>query len=86
VPVFLLESYLPRAANALETAQESARGATELAARDGVAVRYLRTTLVPADETCMHLFEAASIEAVEQAAARAGLAWDRIVEALSPAE
>jgi hypothetical protein len=82
VPVFLLESYLPRSANALEKAQESARGAAE----DGVAVRYLRTTLVPADETCMHLFEAASIEALEQAAARAGLAWDRIVEALSPTE
>jgi hypothetical protein len=86
VPVFLLESYLPRSAHALEKAQESARGATELAARDGVAVRYLRTTLVPGDETCMHLFEADSIEVIEAAAARAGLACDRIVEALSPTE
>ena len=49
------------------------------------AVRY-QTTLLPADETCLHLFEAALVAVVEAVAGRAGLACDRIVEALSPSE
>jgi|tagenome__1003787_1003787.scaffolds.fasta_scaffold18928116_2 hypothetical protein len=84
MPVFLLEAYLPGSGDALEQAAESARDAAELAAREGVAVRYLQTTLVPADETCLHLFEASSLAVIEAVAARAGLACDRIVEALSP--
>lgn len=81
MPTFLVESYLPRSANALDEAPESARRAAELANEEGVAVRYLRTTVLPADETCFHLFEAASLAVVEAVAARAGLACDRIVEA-----
>jgi hypothetical protein len=81
MPVFLVESYLPDLANAHDEAPNSARRAAELAREDGVAFRYLRTTLLPADETCFHFFEAASIAVVEAAAARAGLACDRIVEA-----
>jgi hypothetical protein len=81
MPVFLVESYLPDSANAHEEAPASARRAAELAAKDGVAFRHLRTTLLPADETCFHFFEAASLAVVETAAARAGLTCDRIVEA-----
>ena len=33
-------------------------------------------------ETCLHLFEAPSASVMETAAARAGLVYDRIVEAL----
>jgi Protein of unknown function (DUF4242) len=86
MPVFLVESYLPGSANALEQAPASARRVAELAAREGIAVRHVRTTLVPADETCLHLFEAPSAAVMGAAAARAGLACDRIVEALSPSE
>jgi hypothetical protein len=86
VPVFLVESYLPGSRSALVEASGSAREAAELARGEGVAIRYLRTTLVPADETCLHLFEAASVAVVEEVVARAGLACDRVVEALSPAE
>jgi hypothetical protein len=81
MPTFLVESYLPQSASAHEEAPESARLAAELANKEGVAVRYLRTTLLPSDETCFHLFEAASIAVVEAVAARAGLACDRVVEA-----
>lgn len=81
MPMFLVESYLPRSSGALDDAPESARRAAELAAKEGIAVRYLQTTLLPSDETCFHLFEAASVAVVEAAAARAGLACDRIVEA-----
>ena len=64
----------------------SARNVAELAAQEGGHVRYLRTTLVPADETCLHLFEGPSAAVIEAAAARAGFACDRIVEALSSSE
>ena len=86
MPVFLVETYLPGSADALEQAPKSAREAAELAAREGVAVRYLQTTLVPADETCLHLFEAPSVAVMEAVTARAGLACDRIVEALPASE
>jgi hypothetical protein len=86
VPVFLVEAYVSGSADALEQARKSARDAAELAAREGVAVRYLQTTLVPADETCLHLFEAPSVAVMEAVAARAGLACDRVVEALSTSE
>lgn len=49
---------------------------------DGTAVRYLRSILIPGDETCLHLVEAACAEHVAKAFERAGLAADRIVEAV----
>jgi hypothetical protein len=86
VPVFLVESYLPDLVGAPEEASGSARKAAELAASEGVAIRHLRTTVLPADETCLHLFEATSVAVVKAVAARAGLVCDRIVEALLPSE
>jgi len=49
---------------------------------DGTAVRYLRSILIPGDETCLHLVEADSPEPVAEAFERAGLEADRIVEAV----
>jgi Protein of unknown function (DUF4242) len=49
---------------------------------DGNAVRYLRSILIPGDETCLHLVEADSVQRVAEAFERAGLAADRIVEAV----
>lgn len=49
---------------------------------DGNAVRYLRSILIPGDETCLHLVEADSVERVAEAFERAGLEADRIVEAV----
>ena len=51
-------------------------------ARLGTAVRYVRSILIPGDETCLHLVEADSPERVAEAFERAGLAADRIVEAV----
>jgi hypothetical protein len=45
-------------------------------------VRYLRSILIPGDETCLHLVEAASAEQVAQAFEQVGLEADRIVEAV----
>jgi hypothetical protein len=49
---------------------------------DGSTVRYLRSILIPGDETCLHLVEADSVERVAEAFERAGLDADRIVEAV----
>src|SRR5690348_14239530 len=49
---------------------------------DGTTVRYLRSILIPGDETCLHLVEADSVEQVAAAFERAGLGADRIVEAV----
>jgi hypothetical protein len=48
----------------------------------GLAVRYLRSILIPGDEACLHLVEADSVEHVGKAFEQAGLAADRIVEAV----
>jgi hypothetical protein len=49
---------------------------------EGTTVRYLRSILIPGDETCLHLVEAATAGHVAEAFEQAGLAADRIVEAV----
>jgi len=78
MPTFLVESYLSSAAKDLEESSARARRAAEL----GTGVRYVRTTFLPGDETILHLFDAPSAEAVDQAGRMAELSFDRIVEAV----
>ena len=49
---------------------------------DRNTVRYLRSILIPADETCLHLVDAVSVELVAEALQQIGLQADRIVEAV----
>ena len=49
---------------------------------DRNTVRYLRSIVIPGDETCLHLVERASAEQVAETFAQAGLEADRIVEAV----
>jgi hypothetical protein len=51
-------------------------------ARAGNAVRYLHSTIVPRDEFAFVVFEAGSMALVEEAYTRAGVRFDRIVDAL----
>ncbi len=46
-------------------------------------MRFLRTIFVPEDETCFFLYRAASADAARRAVDRAGLAFERISEALT---
>lgn len=81
---FLLELYVPRSEEAsAERHGARARLAAEELAREGTPVRYLRSIFVPEDETCFYLYEAASPEAVREAARRAQLPADRVIEAIS---
>jgi hypothetical protein len=83
VPTFLVEMYMPRLrAGEVEKAAERARAAAAALRRSGSDVCYLRLIFVPDDETCFHLFEAASAETVRVAGHFAGLAFDRVTEAV----
>jgi hypothetical protein len=74
VPSYLVEVYVPNA--------EDARAAARHLSREGGSARYVRMTFLPGDETCFHVFEADSQEAVAEACRRAGLGSPRIVAAV----
>jgi hypothetical protein len=83
MPSYLVEVYVPRSRS--EDARDSGRRARTLAEElsgQGTPVRYVRTTLVPHDETCFHFFEAASEEVVRELCRRAGIGSPRIVPAV----
>jgi Protein of unknown function (DUF4242) len=84
--VYLVEHYSPgltvdglvrRAARVRETALEM-RG-------EGKWVRYLRSTIVPADEALLCVFEAGSEGLVREAYARAGVPFERLSVAIADA-
>jgi hypothetical protein len=80
---YVVETYLSNIRP--ETFQASAARARRAAAElsdEGVAVRHLRSVFLAEDETCFHFFEAPSIDAVQQASERAGIATDRIAPSL----
>jgi len=80
---YLVERYLPEAAglgpNDIAGRAEAAAAAMRL---EGVPIRYLGSTLAPADESCLCVFEAPTEQAVRETNDRAGLAYERIVEAV----
>jgi hypothetical protein len=78
---FLVETYTPAAVVLAEIEERARRAAAELQ-QAGTPVRYVRSIFVPSDETCFHLFEALSAEAVRETSERAGLSPQRIVKAV----
>lgn len=75
---FVIEMYAPVAGLA------SAHGAAEIQRqaqamrREGVAVRYLRSIVIPEDELCFHVVEAPSAEVVLEVGKRASIRFERI--------
>ena len=69
---FIVEVYVPRT-GAIGTA--SVRAAAEA---HPSPVRYLRAILVPEDETCYLLFDAASVDDVRAVVTRAAVPFERI--------
>ena len=83
MPDYCLEIYLAAGSPAaLEEAAGSAQAAAESFGARGRSVRYLRSTYLPEDETCLHFFAAASSEDVAEAARHAGLTGDRITRSI----
>jgi hypothetical protein len=82
--VYLVEHYSPgltvdrlgcRAVRLRETAVAMGR--------EGMAVRYLRSTIVPADEALLCVLEADSEELVREVCVRAGVPFDRLSVAIA---
>ena len=83
---FIGEQYLPTDdAGAVAHRAGVARAAADQLRCEGTPVHYVRSIFIPADETCIHLFRADSVEAVQAAAERACLHLDRIAEAIGDA-
>lgn len=83
MPRYLVEAYVPRSrAEDASAVGRDARTAAKELAREGTPVRYVRTTYLPEDETCFHVFEAPSEAAVSEVCRRAGINSGRIVQAL----
>ena len=80
MPEFIVEVYVPRT-GAIGTA--SLRAATEA---HTPPVRYLRAILVPEDETCYLLFDAASAGDVRAVVTRARVPFERISTAIESEE
>ena len=62
------------------------RAAVDELSQAGKPLRLLRSIYVPEDESCFLLFEAESLQAVEEAASHAGLGVLRTVEVLRTEE
>ena len=76
---FLVELYVARLdAGSVRRDAERARLAAEALSREGTPVRYLQSIFVPADETCFHLCEAGSEDAVREVIRRADLSFGRV--------
>lgn len=78
MPSYIIEAFAAGSEPELDDARVRARRAAEL----GHGIRYVRTTFVPGDEVVFHLFEAPSLEALDEAGRRAALEFERIVEAV----
>jgi hypothetical protein len=57
--------------------------ATDDLRHEGTSVTYLGSTIVPGDEACFCQFEGPSEAAIAEANTRAGVPFDRIVEAVA---
>jgi hypothetical protein len=79
MPSYLIEGYLPRSrASELSAAAERLRLVADALAAEGVQVRHVRSSFLPADELFLHVVEAESAEAAGDATRRAGISPERI--------
>jgi len=75
MPSYLVETYAPAGREAEVRAGFARLDAVE-------AVRPVRATFVPEDETCFQIVEASSADAVRSALTLAAVSYERIVEAI----
>jgi hypothetical protein len=81
---YAAEQYLSASdAAAAERSASVARRTAEQLTREGTPVEFVRAIFVPDDETCMHIYQADSIEAVREVGARGELCFQRVSEAVT---
>ena len=80
---YLVEQYWPGVtAEAFRSAIARLRSTSRAMARGGAPIRYLHSTLVPADEAVFCVLSAASPDLIEQLYTRAQMPFDRILAAV----
>jgi len=81
---FLVELFVSRVdGGGVAQRATRARNAAEALTQEGTPVTFLQSVFVPADETCFFLYQAASADAVREAARRAELSIERVSEAVA---
>lgn len=81
---YLVEQYSPGlTADELTSSAARVRDMAVAMGNEGSAVYYLRSTIVPADEALLCVFEASSEELVREVYARAGVPFERLSAALA---
>lgn len=76
---FLMERYWPGVGRAdIVTAEERLSGAAGELTRDGIPIRIVSSTWIPADEVVLTLFEAGEEDDVLEVARRGGYPFDRM--------
>lgn len=81
---YLVEHYRPGfGVDELRELVSRVRDTVAEMSQDGTAVRHMRSTIVPVDESFLCVFEAACEELVREACARAGISFERISLALA---
>ena len=73
MPLYLAELY---------RASAGSGDLAKAAARAGTRVRYVRSVFIPADETWFLLYDASTAADVLEAAGKAGIRLERVVEAI----
>jgi hypothetical protein len=80
---YVVEAYLARTGNSELTQRVcDAQAAAAQLSREGSSVRYLRLIFLPEEETCFHVYEAASADEAREASRRAGIACERVIDAV----
>lgn len=83
MPLYLAELYRASAGSGdLAEAAARARAAASAMTRAGTRVRYVRSVFIPADETWFLLYDASTAADVLEAAGKAGIRLERVVEAI----
>ena len=82
---FLVECYLPAGISRadVEAVGRRATAAAQQLRDEGHHVEYVRALLVPGDDAVFHVFAAEAIDTVRQAAQRASMPFERVVESLA---
>jgi len=85
MPFFAVEAYVPASdPDGVAACVRRAIAAAQTLAEEGADVRFVRALHLPGDETCFFVFAADVAETAGEAARRAGVEYDRVVEAAEP--
>lgn len=81
---FVAEQYISGTdADGVERGAGVARLVAEQLTREGTPVEFVRSIFIPRDETCIYLYKAGSIDALQAALARTPLRFERVSEAVT---